>query len=125
MLWQLTVYDQRSGLLNRDGAGSRLSYGSSILEPADGWLGMTRGLARKNGDGVDGQGLVGRAHGNDRRWLVFDGCHLQVGLGHGRSGDAERRADVEPVVLFTDTLFQRQKGFLIEECFCLDQVPSG
>ena len=82
-MWELTVNDQGSRFLNRDGAGSRLSDWSSVLEPADGRLGVARGLARQDGDGVDGQGLVGRTHGYDWRRLVFDGGHLQVGLGHG------------------------------------------
>lgn len=91
-------------MLHHDPAAPRVVERRPVLDPPDGRPGRAGGLAGQDGDGVDGQRLVGRTHGDDGRRLVLDGRHLQVGLGHGGAGHAQRGADVEAAVLLTDAL---------------------
>ena len=86
----LTVNDESPGALHHDPAASGPIKGDPLLDPTDGRAGGTSGLtkkqksakysakiikliisylARKNSNGVHGECLVGRAHGDDRRRL--------------------------------------------------------
>ncbi len=106
---ELTVNNKSSRLFDDDRACSCLSNRSSVLEPTDGRLWSSRCLAWQDRDRVDWQGLVCRSHGDDWRWLILDGCHLQVSFGHGRSSHAQCWANVEAVVLFSNTLWGEKK----------------
>ena len=75
---ELTVNDERARGLDHDPAGVvGRPERPAALEPADGRLGVARGLARQHGDRVHRQRLVGRADRNDGRRLVIQSRHLK------------------------------------------------
>ena len=76
----------------------------NILHPGDNRRGLAAGLAGQDGEGVDRQGLVGRAHSDDWWRLVAHGGHFQVRLSRQRTRHRECRADKEAFILQTDAL---------------------
>ena len=63
-------------------APTTVSFGPDVVIASTS-VHVSHSEAVQYGYGVDGKCLVGRSDGDDGWRLVFNGGHVQVGLGHG------------------------------------------